>query len=74
MMQEADKELPDLRALVVDDSRVMRSMVKQTLEAAGLAAFEFTEAASGAEALDKFDAETTDNHLLRLEYAGDGRH
>ncbi len=49
-----------LRALVIDDSRVMRSMVMQTLRQTELAEFEFREASSGNEAMDKFDPEKTD--------------
>ena len=49
-----------LRALVVDDSRVMRGMVMQTLQQTEIAEFQFSEASSGNEALDKFDAEETD--------------
>jgi len=43
-----------LRALVVDDSRVMRGMVMREVNASGLANFEFTEAEDGADALKKF--------------------
>ena len=43
-----------LRALVVDDSRVMRSMVMQELRRSALAEFEFTEAEDGADAVKKF--------------------
>lgn len=49
-----------LQALVIDDSRVMRGMVMQSLRQTELAEFEFSEASSGIEALDKFDAETTE--------------
>lgn len=49
-----------LTALVVDDSRVMRTMVMQALRRAGLAEFEFVEAEDGADALDKFDPRTVD--------------
>jgi two-component system chemotaxis response regulator CheY len=44
-----------LRALVIDDSKVMRSMVIGALRQSGLAEFEFTEAEDGAVALGKFD-------------------
>ena len=44
----------------MDDSRVMRSMVKNTLSEAEIAEFEYEEAGSGTEALDKFDADVTD--------------
>jgi two-component system chemotaxis response regulator CheY len=43
-----------VRAMVVDDSRVMRNMVMQELRRSGLADFEFTEAENGADALKKF--------------------
>jgi len=49
-----------LRAMVIDDSRVMRNMVMQALEKAELAVFEFTEAGTGSEGLDKFDADLID--------------
>ncbi|AMV28031.1 hypothetical protein VT84_26740 [Gemmata sp. SH-PL17] len=44
-----------LRALVVDDSRIMRNMVMNALKQSRLATFEFTEASDGADALTKFD-------------------
>lgn len=44
-----------IRALVVDDSRVMRNMVMNALKQSRLATFEFTEATDGADALTKFD-------------------
>ena len=44
-----------IRALVVDDSRVMRNMVMNALKQSRLATFEFTEASDGADALTKFD-------------------
>lgn len=49
-----------LRAMIVDDSRVMRSMVTQTLEKAMIADFAFIEAGTGSEALEKFDADQLD--------------
>ena len=49
-----------LRALIVDDSRVMRNMVIQSLERAKLASFEFTQAEDGLDALDKYDPEMID--------------
>jgi two-component system, chemotaxis family, chemotaxis protein CheY len=49
-----------LRALVVDDSPIMRNMVKQTLVKTGLAEFEFTEAVDGEDALAKFDRDKVD--------------
>lgn len=44
---------PKLKALVVDDSRVMRNMVMEALKKSGLADFEFTEAEDGQDALEK---------------------
>jgi two-component system chemotaxis response regulator CheY len=49
-----------LRALVVDDSRVMRLMVMDSLNKTNLAKFEFSEAVDGADALSKFDPKRTD--------------
>lgn len=49
-----------LRALVIDDSRIMRNMIKNALERTELADFEFTEAGDGAEALKKFDPRLID--------------
>lgn len=49
-----------LRALVIDDSRVMRNMVMQALRQSRLANFEFAEAADGADALTKFDPAAVD--------------
>lgn len=42
-----------LKALVIDDSRIMRQMVMESLKKAQLAEFEFTEAGDGQEALTK---------------------
>ncbi len=58
-MSETDKPLVKLTALIIDDSRVMRSLVMQALEQADLGTFEFLQAASGSEALDKFDVDKT---------------
>ena len=49
-----------IRTLVVDDSRIMRNIVMESLRKTGLGEFEFTEAGSGSEAMDVFDADTTD--------------
>lgn len=49
-----------LRALVVDDSKVMRRMVMGCLLQAELADFEFTEAENGVDALSKFDPKSID--------------
>jgi len=42
-----------LKALVVDDSKVMRMMVMSGLRKTGLAEFEFVEAEDGVQALEK---------------------
>ena len=49
-----------LRALVVDDSKIMRAMVMQSLRQSGLAEFEFTEAVDGADALQNFNPKKID--------------
>ena len=49
-----------IRTLVVDDSRIMRNIVMEALRSSGLAEFEFTEAGSGSEAMDLFDADKID--------------
>jgi two-component system chemotaxis response regulator CheY len=49
-----------LRALVIDDSRVMRNMVMGAVARTRLAEFEFTEAEDGADGLAKFDPCTID--------------
>ncbi len=49
-----------LRALVIDDSRVMRNMVMENLKRTGLAEFTFTEATDGKDALKKFNPKKFD--------------
>jgi two-component system, chemotaxis family, chemotaxis protein CheY len=49
-----------IKALVVDDSRMMRSLVMQSLRIANLGEFEFTEAGDGAEALARFNPKHVD--------------
>lgn len=46
-----------IKALVVDDSKIMRSAVKRTLDQLMLADFEYVEAMDGEDALDKFSDE-----------------
>lgn len=55
---EEEKEI--IKALVVDDSRIMRGMVKENLKKTELAEFEFTEAGDGAAAIDIFDPDKVD--------------
>lgn len=45
-----------LRALIVDDSRIMRKMVMDNLTKTNLAQFEFIEAEDGVDALSKFES------------------
>jgi two-component system chemotaxis response regulator CheY len=49
-----------LKALIMDDSKIMRTMIMKTLEDTGLASFSFVEAKDGAEALVKFDPKHID--------------
>ncbi len=49
-----------LTALVIDDSRIMRTMVMNSLGKAELAEFEFIEAEDGLDALEKFDPKAVD--------------
>lgn len=49
-----------LKALVVDDSGVMRKMVMKGLTESKLADFEFVEATDGQDALTKFDPKEID--------------
>lgn len=46
-----------IKALVVDDSKIMRSAVKRALNNLMLADFEYVEAKDGEDALDKFSEE-----------------
>lgn len=46
-----------IKALVVDDSKIMRSQVKRALSQISIAEFEFEEAMDGEDALDKFNDE-----------------
>jgi two-component system chemotaxis response regulator CheY len=55
-----ENDMLTLKALVIDDSRVMRNMVMNALRQSRLATFEFTEACDGADALTKFDPNTID--------------
>lgn len=46
-----------IKAMVVDDSGIMRKMVMRSLKETELAEFEFVEGVDGADALEKFDPE-----------------
>lgn len=49
-----------LRALIIDDSEMVRQLLKQLLRFTGLAEWEFTEAGDGAAALGKFSPGSID--------------
>lgn len=46
-----------IKALVIDDSKIMRSAVKRTLNQLMLADFEYVDAKDGEDALEKFNDE-----------------
>lgn len=46
-----------IKALVVDDSKIMRSQVKRALDQLMIAEFEYVEAMDGEDALEKFNDE-----------------
>lgn len=46
-----------IKALVVDDSKIMRSQVKRALDQLMIADFEYEEAMDGEDALEKFNEE-----------------
>ena len=48
------------RAIVIDDSKVMRTMVIDTLKKSGVARFSFVEAEDGLNALNKFNPRNLD--------------
>lgn len=55
-----DEKVITLNALVIEDSRVMRQMIMNTLQKTELALFNFVEAGDGAEAIEKFDPDKID--------------
>ncbi len=46
-----------IKALIVDDSKIMRSAVKRALDQLMIAEFEYVEAMDGKDALEKFEEE-----------------
>lgn len=50
----------NLRAMVIDDSAIMRKLVMRSLSESGLANFIFAEAEDGVDALQKFDSDRVD--------------
>ena len=63
-----------MKILIVDDSKVMRSIVKRTLRQAGFGNHDVVEAGNGAEGLEQVSEHTPDLVLCDWEYAGDERH
>jgi two-component system, chemotaxis family, chemotaxis protein CheY len=55
-----------LNVLIVDDSAVMRSMIRRTLSLSGIALGEIYEAGNGAEALDQLSANWVDLALVDI--------
>lgn len=49
-----------MRILIVDDSRIMRQIIRRSLKKAGFDHLEFSEAANGIEALDDFKKQKPD--------------
>ncbi len=49
-----------MKILVIDDSKVMRAIVKRTLRQAGFGGHDIIEATNGAEGLDKIKGESPD--------------
>jgi two-component system chemotaxis response regulator CheY len=60
MALSMEVQVRKLKALVVDDSKVMRQMVMQLIRKTELADFEFIEAQDGNDALHKFNPRSTD--------------
>lgn len=58
------------RALIVDDSSVIRSVIRRSLELSGLEFERIIEAADGAEALDRLDEEWVDVIFADLNMPG----
>jgi two-component system chemotaxis response regulator CheY len=52
--------MSDIRALIVDDSSVMRKIVERSLRQAGMDSLVVFEAASGVEGLDQLKAQKVD--------------
>lgn len=53
-----------MKILIVDDSRIMRNIVKNTLDKLGYEDSEFVEASNGAEAFTHIETQTIDLVLL----------
>lgn len=49
--------MADIKAMVIDDSKIMRSAVKRALDQLMIADFEFVDAKDGEDALEKFNDE-----------------
>ena len=53
-----------MKILIVDDSRVMRMLVRRTLRQANIGEHDYEEADNGADALEKLKAFSADQFLL----------
>ena len=56
-----------IKALVVDDSKIMRSQVKRALDQLLLAEFEYEEAMDGEDALEKFSDKQIAQHFSKMD-------
>jgi len=65
--------MDNIRALIVDDSSVMRKIVERSLRQAGLGIAQILEAGNGAEALAAVQANKVEPYSLRYQHAGHGR-
>lgn len=59
--------MKEVKALIADDSKVMRMMVMNNLREAELASFEFVQAEDGQEAFEKYEEEE-DIDILFLDW------
>lgn len=57
----------DLKAMIVDDSKVMRLMVMKSLRQTNLAEFTFEEAEDGAQALEKFQGGADEYEIMFVD-------
>jgi two-component system chemotaxis response regulator CheY len=60
LREERVKQMSEIRALIVDDSSVMRKIVERSLRQAGLESLVVVEAGSGIEALQILKSEEVD--------------
>ena len=65
--------MSEIRALIVDDSSVMRKIVERSLRQAGLDPLVVHEAGSGTEGLEVLEGQAGGPDPLRHQHAVDGR-